>query len=427
MLRQKTNIYALIFFAAMAFFSCQTSEFDEISFSDISVSTTEVNISEFSATVSGRIEVLQLFKEGVPMSRGIVWSNINELPDISVDDFEFKTVDIAEEDFTVEVAPIETGLIYYARAFAEIADSVIYGETLSFSLNWLSLNTPVNAPTPRENMTVVNTGQDVLLAFGNDADQIFRNSWLYSGSVWSQTSSSFSGIKRTGAVGFSINGTSYVGLGVNEQGELLSDFWTYNAGTGWESQPSAFPTKAEGAIAFSAGGKGYVGMGKSFSDFYNQLYELGQDGIWQVVDNQGTVAPVGRSDAVVFVDGEKAYIGLGRSEAGLVDDFFAFNSADGTWEELPPFPGGARIGAIAFILEGKGYVGMGLSDNGLEKDIWQFDPSKSDPWKFVTQFPDSPKSNMSVFTFEDGKAFIGLGKISNTYSSDWWEFTPNSD
>nr|MBA3283985.1 T9SS type A sorting domain-containing protein [Nitrosopumilus sp.] len=70
------------------------------------------------------------------------------------------------------------------------------------------------------------------------------------------------GLKRGGAVGFSINGKGYIGSGFDTAGTGLDDFWVYDSiNQQWQSIADLPMGPVVYAVGFSIGDYGYVGMG----------------------------------------------------------------------------------------------------------------------------------------------------------------------
>ncbi|OJJ14510.1 hypothetical protein BKI52_42800 [marine bacterium AO1-C] len=88
--------------------------------------------------------------------------------------------------------------------------------------------------------------------------------WEYSPSSdqWTQKAligeDIFSGIVRSNALGFVINGKGYIGGGVDSNNERLSDFWEYDPSTGMWSKKADIPSIISLAGSFSLGNEGYL-------------------------------------------------------------------------------------------------------------------------------------------------------------------------
>src|SRR5690606_7173913 len=101
-----------------------------------------------------------------------------------------------------------------------------------------------------------------------------KDAWSFSDAQWTPIAE-FPGEARYSAVGFSVDGKGYVGLGYNGT-NALSDFWEYDPTTDtWTDLTTSLPVDGAryGAIAFALGNHGYVGLGstensKNLSDIY---------------------------------------------------------------------------------------------------------------------------------------------------------------
>ncbi|MGZ3851029.1 MAG: kelch repeat-containing protein, partial [Flavisolibacter sp.] len=79
--------------------------------------------------------------------------------------------------------------------------------------------------------------------------------------VWIQKAS-FPGNGRYAATALSINDKGYMGLGLDDYGNVYGDFWEYDPASDTWSQKADFPGGARYyATGFSYAGKGYVGTG----------------------------------------------------------------------------------------------------------------------------------------------------------------------
>ncbi len=189
--------------------------------------------------------------------------------------------------------------------------------------------------------------------------------------------SDYEGDTRTGAVSFVIDGFAYVGLGSDGEDYLL-DFWRYDASRNFWEEVAPFPGVGRiSAVAFSANGSGFVGTG--FNDDL-EIEELG--------------------------------------------DFWEYDPASNTWQEIAPFAGTARYSAVAFTLNGLGYVGTGY-DGSYLKDFWRYDPGQNS-WTQSLSLFGSKRESAIAFEY-DGMGFVGTGINNNQFLYDFWAFDPELD
>ena len=79
--------------------------------------------------------------------------------------------------------------------------------------------------------------------------------------TWEQIAN-FSGVGRSGAASFVIDGKAYVGGGFDAEGKRLIDWWQFDpTKNGWVKKTDFAGPARSGAVAFTIGGKGYVGTG----------------------------------------------------------------------------------------------------------------------------------------------------------------------
>lgn len=121
---------------------------------------------------------------------------------------------------------------------------------------------------------------------------------------------------RKNATTFVINGTAYVGTGTTLTGDL-KDFWAYDPQRDQWTLTEAFPgDPRRDAIGFSLNGKGYIGMGYLVenSTYLADLWEFNPNGaVGKKWRSRTPLLGGGRSSAASFVIGNKAYVGGGRS------------------------------------------------------------------------------------------------------------------
>jgi len=153
-----------------------------------------------------------------------------------------------------------------------------------------------------------------------------RDMWKYeaSSSSWIQISD-FSGEKRSMAIGFGIGNNIYVGMGgiiIPSRGNSQAyDWWQYDPSTSIWTQKTdlkegvqAYDNDNYGrqsAVGFSMGGKGYVGMGHVTSYFPSQRNDFWEydpvDDYWRPIND----VPYRAESGLAFSTGNRAFLGGG--------------------------------------------------------------------------------------------------------------------
>jgi N-acetylneuraminic acid mutarotase len=213
------------------------------------------------------------------------------------------------------------------------------------------------------------------------------------------------GLARLGAIGFSIEGKGYVGLGGDHQNELLNDFWEFDPGNNsWLQMPDFPGAKRSGGIAFSIDGMGYVGAGWGFEST-SDIWKF--DPVNKTWTKETDYPGDGTSGMVCFAIGDKAYIGTGL----LTNDFWEYTPATKQWRKLNNFPEPFIHYGVSFALENYGIAGTGGGPNGDRTDhLWKYDPS-TDQWSRLPDFRGGVR-NFAV-GFPIGRTFlIGTGSTS---------------
>lgn len=120
------------------------------------------------------------------------------------------------------------------------------------------------------------------LGTGRDDLTYYNDFWEYNpaSDTWTQKAN-FPGTPRIGAIGFSIGGRGFLGLGLDNTPIYNTDFWKYNPFTNSWSSQSAFPGGGRYDLpAFVINNKAYLGtgLGNGFN-FYKDLWEFTPDSI----------------------------------------------------------------------------------------------------------------------------------------------------
>ena len=135
-------------------------------------------------------------------------------------------------------------------------------------------------------------GSNGYVATGVEDSLEVSSLWQYDPSTdtWNQKSD-FPGSPRESAVGFTLNGMGYVGLGQSDYSTVFSDFYSYDPSSDQWTSATSFPGKhGEGwAMGVSTATKAFIGIGTFFAD--QQL--LGYNDFWTFAPSAGVaVAPV---------------------------------------------------------------------------------------------------------------------------------------
>jgi N-acetylneuraminic acid mutarotase len=189
----------------------------------------------------------------------------------------------------------------------------------------------------------------------------------------------------------------YSGLGYNAisgYSSVSNGWFEYDPVTNKWTQKAGFPGAARAnAVGFSIGGKAYVGLGTNYDrtskqDLYNDFYEY--DPIANTWTKKGDFS-MPRDQPIYFVIGDKGYMGTGNNPPNSptnTTDFWEYDPKMDKWTMKADFPGAARCRSFSFVINGKGYVGGG-ENNSISKqnDFYEYDPVKNE-WTSKTSFTD---------------------------------------
>lgn len=374
--------------------------------------------------------------------------------------------------YTSTLINLHPGTTYYVRAFASSAMGTSYGENLSFSTQILlptvsttdivktSQSTVITGgnisddgggfisargvvwstmqnPTIENNVGQTNNGTGIGV-FSSELTNLTQNSTYYvrafatneagtaygntlsfiAGNPWTQKAD-FPGYKRSDAVGLSINGKGYIGLG-----HYLTDFWEYDpTNNSWTQKANPGSDKQIHAIGFEINGKGYIGYGL-YSDFWE--YNPTTDS-WSQKANFGD--GMSRSRTVGFSINGKGYIGTGMDSSGDVEyknDFWEYDPESNLWTQKADFGGVGRTNAIGFSINDKGYIGFGYyfgPDYHYLTDFWEYDPS-TDTWTRKADFEGNGKPVYNVGLSIDGKGYIMTYTDGPFDQNKFWQYNP---
>ncbi|MDX2174569.1 MAG: kelch repeat-containing protein [Bacteroidota bacterium] len=186
---------------------------------------------------------------------------------------------------------------------------------------------------------------------------------------------------------FSIGNKGYVGGGTYITTPVNSsyEFYEFDPNNGslgtWTKKANLLVARSY-AIGFSIGGKGYYGLGSDQSIYENRFMEYDPNDASNGTDINGN--PLGkwiyktplpsnkRNGSVAFTINNKAYVGCGSNGSSYYIDLWEFDpSSATTWTQKTSLPVGARNYAIGFAIGNNGYIGLGKdSINNSLNDFW---------------------------------------------------------
>jgi N-acetylneuraminic acid mutarotase len=255
---------------------------------------------------------------------------------------------------------------------------------------------------------------------------------------------SFPGGARYDGMAFSINGKGYYGCGQDKDNNYYKDFYEFDPskarGSQW-TRVADFPKgKTAYAVGFTIGGYGYAGLGKDEDGkISNKVYRFDpSSNTWFSVTNASFEE---RYQVSVFIINNIAYLAGGlKSGNALSQRFESFDptlSGDtnkvtylGDMNESKATNDGysnneiARVYGATFVISGKGYITMGTRSSSLTSDVWEYDPV-ADNWEERTAFEGTARNGGIGFSYNN-IGYVGLGFSGGNYFGDLWSFDPNS-
>jgi gliding motility-associated-like protein len=259
---------------------------------------------------------------------------------------------------------------------------------------------------------------------------LYEDLWEYDPVTdsWTQKAD-FPGGKRDGALGIGINGKGYIGTGMDPDQIIHSDWWEYNAQNNLWTQKASFPGGSRFYMnGFDANNAVFVGLGSNISfNTFNDWWKYDPStNSWQQQDN--LPGPT-RTLSTGFTLNDQIYIctGLNVTNNGnyiYLNDLWKFDPINNSWEQKNNFPGPKRAEAHGFSLGNSGYLGLGTKfiGSGTVSDIWRYNPNL-DTWQQISNFEGGLREMVSGFTI-DCKHYVCAGWINDQeQQNDLWEFS----
>jgi N-acetylneuraminic acid mutarotase len=252
--------------------------------------------------------------------------------------------------------------------------------------------------------------------------------FLLSQNTWTRIAD-FPGTGRTGAIGFSINGKGYAGLGYDGSGQYdKKDLWEYDTLTNSWTQRADFPPGGRvGALVLTAMGKAYLIGGDSVG-YHNDLWQY--DPIADAWTKLDSLPAEPRAFSLGFSTGNKLYVIGGETDlfpGYSLQDVWEYNIDSHIWTQKANFQGGYRYLGSCFVANGRPFCGMGIIPNFPYRanDLYEYD-TLQDTWTLKAAIPNGKEGAFS-FTLEN-EGYIGCGiSYNNSRTNDFWQYNPISD
>lgn len=244
----------------------------------------------------------------------------------------------------------------------------------------------------------------------------------------------FPGAGRETGIAYTANGKGYVGLGISFVGattNVFSDFWRYDPANNTWTQLGNFEGGARSkAAVFVLNGSAYVGTGINAQfGFLNDWwkYDPATDN-WLVQNNLGNLSV--RYGCVAFVANNKAYLAGGRGNAGVffseIREFNPDQAASGWTLKATDAVNLQFVSAAAFVLNNKAYLCYGLNAGFVTR----FDPVTNEISNLGDLLGLGNPIRYAPITYatSGGKGYLGLGYTSfaanqqSAYKKDFWQF-----
>ena len=243
---------------------------------------------------------------------------------------------------------------------------------------------------------------------------------------------SFSGYKAERAVGFAIAGNGYICAGQDTGNIVRNDLWQYSpASNSWAQKANLPGVGRRNAVAFTINNKGYVGTGMSAAESslgstLNDFWEYNPaTNSWEQIANYPGGSGNGIYFATAFSIDSKGYVCCGKIGASnYAKDLWEYKPSVDQWIQRANFGGGDRYQLVSFVVDDKAYVGLGTDYDAYTNDLWEFNPS-TNFWTQKNNFPGAERSAASAFGIQQ-RGYLGLGGDGG-YLDDFWEYNPYSD
>jgi N-acetylneuraminic acid mutarotase len=273
------------------------------------------------------------------------------------------------------------------------------------------------------------------VALGRDSSHNPLNDcWEYDSGLdkWTKRAS-LPAIGRVKGIATVVKGHAYVGLGYKPliqvytvDSAYLKDFWEYNPVTDLWIRKTDFPgNDCDACVSFQFGDEIYVGSGFGSDGFNRKFWKYSPNfNSWTQLSDFPWVQ---RTCAVVCTNGEHVFFGTGFSTFNQ-NDWWEYFPATDTWKALKSMPDQGRENAVSFSINNRFFVSTGrqfggdLTGGNVKSDIMEYDLLRNE-WYKRGNIPNGNRENAITLVI-NGKGYIGFGENDTKVLNDFWSFEP---
>lgn len=202
---------------------------------------------------------------------------------------------------------------------------------------------------------------------------------------------------------------AYLGFGADSDGNALNDLWEFDPTTMTWTQLTSCPCDPRFHPALVAAmGKIYVGLGNDAANMKDWWeYDIASDTWEQIPDFPSDE----RHHPYQFAIGNFVYSGFGHG-ASIYKNWFRYDPSGFVWQRMADIPSEGRVAGTQFSFEGKGYVLSGDGENHGSMDtgeFWSYDPA-TDTWEELPPHPGKSRWAPASFII-NGEVYLINGTV----------------
>ena len=224
----------------------------------------------------------------------------------------------------------------------------------------------------------------------------------------------FPGDARSFAIGDVWDNKSYMGFGVDAEGNYLNDLWMWDPETDSWTELAPCPCAGRAHPAFIAHNDHiFVGLGnnnRNLRDWW--VYDLNENTWTQAAD----FPDVERHHPFQFGVGDYVYTGFGHGPR-IYDEWYRYDLTSDSWTQMANIPDEGRVAGTQFNHMGKGYVLSGDGDDHGRMEtgeFWEYTP-ETDSWMQLPPHPGFSRWAPSSFVINHTVYFIN-GIVRNPFN-----------